>query len=45
MIFSREVNNFVPELFHRINNIKMKASVSKMYGTPEVFKIENVGSK
>ena len=22
MIFSREVNNFVPELFHRINNIK-----------------------
>lgn len=39
---SRGVNNFVPELFHRTNNIKMKASVSKMYGTPEVFKIEDV---
>lgn len=39
---SREVNNFAPELFHRTNNIKMKASVSKMYGTPDVFKMEDV---
>ena len=36
------VNNFVPELFHKTNNFKMKASVSKMYGTPEVFKMEDV---
>lgn len=39
---SRYVNNFVLELFLRTINIKMKASVSKMYGTPDVFKIEEV---
>jgi NADPH:quinone reductase-like Zn-dependent oxidoreductase len=35
-------NNFVLELFHKTNTMNMKASVSKMYGTPEVFKIEDV---
>ncbi len=42
MASSCEVYNFVPELFHRTNKIKMKASVSKMYGTPDVFKIQDV---
>jgi NADPH:quinone reductase-like Zn-dependent oxidoreductase len=39
---TQRVNNFVLELFNKTNNTKMKASVSKMYGTPEVFKIEDV---
>ena len=39
---SRGANNFVPELIHKAISKKMKASVSKMYGTPEVFKIEDV---
>ncbi len=33
------INNFIPELFQ---NIKMKASVSRKYGTPDVFKIEDI---
>jgi NADPH:quinone reductase-like Zn-dependent oxidoreductase len=36
------INDFIPELFQKIKLFKMKASLSKMYGTHEVFKIEDV---